>query len=242
MPSSNSPRFYARFIPSEEVNSVTQWKFGSVDGSEPEPEPETDALPELPPPPTADEITALCEQARQDGFAQGYEHGRAEASLEWQQRMDDYIAGQGQEAAQRAAAVVQELHTTFNELQQTLARQVLELACEVARQVVRQELTVRPEALEVVVSEAVGGLLAQARPALVRLHPEDAERLQGPLRERYGDAGVQWVADPQVPPGGCWVESAGTVIDGTVAKRWERAVAALGLQSAWDAEESADVR
>ena len=70
----------------------------------------------------------------------------------------------------------------------------------------------------------------------------DAERLQGPLRERYGDAGVQWVADPQVPPGGCWVESAGTVVDGTVAKRWERAVAALGLQSAWDTEESADAR
>lgn len=242
MPSSNSPRFYARFIPSEEVNSVTQWKFGSVDGSEPEPEPLTDAAPDLPPPPTADEIAALCEQARQEGFAQGQEHGRAETTLEWQRRMDDYIAGQGQDAAQRVAAVVQALQSNFNELQQGLARQVLELACEVARQVVRQELSVRPEALEAVVREAVAGLLAQARPALVRLHPEDAARLEQPLREAYGDAAVQWVADPQVPPGGCWVESAGTVVDGSVAKRWERAVAALGLQSAWDAEEPADAR
>lgn len=242
MPSSNSPRFYARFIPSEEVNSVTQWKFGSVDGSEPEPELPAEAEPPVPPPPTADEILALCEQAREQGFVQGQEQGRAEASLEWQRRMDEYVAGEGQEAARRVAAVVQELQSTFNELQQTLARQVLDLACEVARQVVRQELSVRPEALEAVVREAVGGLLAQARPALVRLHPDDAQRLEQPLREAYGDAAVQWVADPQVPPGGCWVESAGTVVDGTVAKRWERAVAALGLQSAWDTEESADAR
>ena len=50
MPSSNH-RHYSRFIPSEEVGAVTQWKFGAVDGSDllpPEPEPEPVALQEEP--------------------------------------------------------------------------------------------------------------------------------------------------------------------------------------------------
>jgi flagellar assembly protein FliH len=34
--------------------------------------------------------------------------------------------------------------------------------------------------------------------------------------------------------GGCLVESAGTVVDGTLEKRWSRTVAKLGLQSSWE--------
>ena len=41
-------------------------------------------------------------------------------------------------------------------------------------------------------------------------------------------------ADPTVLPGGCQVESVGMVVDGTLEKRWQRAVASLGLSSAWE--------
>ena len=44
-------------------------------------------------------------------------------------------------------------------------------------------------------------------------------------------ASVQWLPDAAVPSGDCLVESGGTVVDASVSKRWERAVAALGLQS-----------
>ena len=47
-----------------------------------------------------------------------------------------------------------------------------------------------------------------------------------------------------VPEGSCMVESAGTVVDGSIDKRWQRAIAALGLQSPWqdDAQEGSDER
>ncbi len=101
MPSSNQ-RYYSLFIPSEEVRAVTQWKFGAVDGSdlvEPEPEPEPDALPE---PPVMDEAAqlALVQQACDDAYAQGFSQAQAETVLEWQRRMDDYVAQQGHEMAQ----------------------------------------------------------------------------------------------------------------------------------------------
>jgi flagellar assembly protein FliH len=44
---------------------------------------------------------------------------------------------------------------------------------------------------------------------------------------------VAWLPDASVERGGCLVESGGTVIDGTVSKRWERAVAQLGLARTW---------
>ena len=234
MPSSNQ-RTYARFIPSEEVGDFTQWKFGAVDGSdliEPEPEPEVEIPVEV------DEAAqqALVQQACDDAYAEGFAQGQAQTALEWQQRLDAYIAQQGREMAQRLQGVVQTLDASLIDMQQDMAQQLLELACDIARQVVRQELSVNPNALQPVVREAVGMLVTEGRPALVRLHPDDMEAMAQPLREEMDSPGVQWMADASVPPGGCLVESAGTVVDGSLDKRWQRAIAALGLQSPWDEE------
>ena len=238
MPSSNQ-RTYARFIPSEEVGDFTQWKFGAVDGSdliEPEPEPEVEVPVEV------DEAAqqALIQQACDDAYAEGFAQGQAQTALEWQQRMDAYIAQQGREMAQRLQGVVQTLDANLIDMQQDMAQQLLELACDIARQVVRQELSINPNALQPVVREAVGMLVTEGRPALVRLHPDDMEAMAQPLREEMDSPGVQWMADASVPPGGCLVESAGTVVDGSLDKRWQRAIAALGLQSPWEDEEGGD--
>lgn len=230
-PSSKS-RLYARFIPSEEVGDVTQWRFGAVDGSDAvveEPVEEDPVAVEL------DEAArqALVDQACAEAFARGEEQGRAQASLEWQQRMDEYVAGQGQAAAQRLDALIQTLDVSLQELQQHMAQGVLELACEIARQVVRQELRTNPQALKPVVQEALGMLVGDARPASVRLHPDEHALVGVALQQEAAAASVQWVADATLPHGGCLVEQAGTVIDGTLEKRWERAIAPLGLASAW---------
>lgn len=232
MPLSNQ-RVYARFIPSEEVGDVTHWKFGAVDGSDlVEPAPETEAAPKLPP--ALDEAQqALVQQACDEAYARGVAQGEAQATLQWQRRMDDYVANQGQEAAQRLNAVVQSLQASLTDMQQHMAQDLLHLACDIARQVLRHELSVNPNAVQPVVREAVGMLVSEGRPALVRLNPADLETLAAHLREEFDGAAVQWMADAAVPAGGCLVESAGTVVDGSLDKRWQRAVAALGLDSAW---------
>lgn len=234
-PTSKS-RIYARFIPSEEVGDVTQWQFGAVDGS--------DAVVEEPveEDPAALEMAeaarqAELQQAREEAFAQGEAQGHAQATLEWQQRMDDYVAGQGQEAAQRLDALVRTLNASLGDLQQNMAQGVLELACEIARQVVRQELRSNPQALKPVVQEALGMLVTDGRPATVRLSPEDHALVGAALQQEVAVASLQWVADATVPPGGCLVEQAGTVVDGSLEKRWERAIAPLGLASAWQENE-----
>ena len=240
MPSSNQ-RSYSRFIPSEEVGDFKQWKFAAVDGSDlVEPEPEPEPVAELPVELDEAAQQALVQQACDDAYAEGFAQGQAQTALEWQRRMDEYIAQQGQEAAQRMQSALQTLEASLIDMQQHMAQQVLELACDIARQVVRQELSVNPNALLPVVREAVGMLVTEGRPATVRLNPEDMEAMAQPLREEINAPGVQWMADAAVPAGGCMVESAGTVVDGSIDKRWQRAIASLGLQSPWDDETRGD--
>ncbi len=154
--------------------------------------------------------------------------------------MDDYVAGQGREAAERLAQVAQSLQDSLAGLQQAMAREVLQLACDIARQVVRQEIGVNPQAMLPVVREALAMLVGEGRAATVRLNPADWAALQQPLREEFGAGGIQWLADAAVEPGDCLVESAGMVVDGTLDKRWRRAIAALGLTGGWREETDAD--
>ncbi len=236
MPSSNNQRSYSRFIPSEEVGDFKQWKFSAVDGSdlvEPTPEPVAEIPVEVDEAELQAQQALLQQQACDDAYAEGFAQGQAQTALEWQRRMDDYIAQQGQDAAQRLQAVLQTLDASLIDMQQQMAQQLLELACDIARQVVRQELSVNPNALQPVVREAVGMLVTEGRPATVRLNPIDMDAMAQPLREELDGPGVQWMADAAVPAGGCLVESAGTVVDGSLDKRWQRAIAALGLQSPW---------
>ena len=235
---------YARFIPKEELGVVTRWHFGAVDGPDAfllapatlpvEQESEEDVAARAAE--AAEQQAQALLQADKDAYARGLAQGQEQATVEWQRRMDEYVAGQGKEAAQRLDAAVQALGSSLDAMQQHMAQDVLQLACDIARQVVRQELRVNTAALQPVVAEALGMLVADGRPATVRLHPADLELAGTALREEFANPPLQWLADADVPPGGCRVEAAGTVIDGSLQKRWQRAIAPLGLASAWECD------
>jgi flagellar assembly protein FliH len=110
----------------------------------------------------------------------------------------------------------------------------LELSCELARQVLRRELNVNIDVVMPVLSEAIGLLGAEHKAAVVKLNPQDLVSLGEQIHTDFAGIALSLRADPEVLPGGCLVESAGMVVDGTVQKRWQRAVATLGLASHWE--------
>ena len=243
MPSSS--RHYTRFIPGEELGDVTRWEFGDVHDAgtlRPLMAPAPLLEPEPEPPAAYDEAEqqALLRQAHEEGHARGLAEGQAQERLVARQQLDDYVAGQGREAAERLAQVAQSLQDSLAGLQQAMAQDVLQLACDIARQVVRREVLGNPQAMLPVVREALAMLAAESRPATVRLHPDDWAALEKPLREEFASPRIDWQADAAVQPGDCLVESAGMVIDGTLDKRWSRAIAALGLTTAWREDGHAD--
>ena len=231
-------RMYTRFIPSEEVGAFAAWKFGRIgepaQADLPPPEPELALEPE--PPPEPEEVRL--QRAWDGGHAAGYAAGHADAARVGHEQLDAYVGGQGHENATHLMAVVQSLSDRLAQCEEGMARQVLDLAAELARQVVRRELAVRPDAVLPVVREALSLLATDHKPATVRLHPQDLESVGKALREEFPSSAISWAADEQIERGGCTVESGGTLVDGTVAKRWQRALANLGLDTAWGAADA----
>ena len=224
-------RNYSRFIPGEEIDAVEQWNFAAVD---------TASLLLAAQVKVRDEAAEEFKQeaCRQEGYAEGFAQGRAQATVEAQRQMADFIANQGRDAAREFARLFATVQVQLVEAEQVMAQGTLELACELARQVLRRELSVDPQAVQPVIREGLGLLVADTKSAVVRLHPLDLKVLEEVIRTEFSSLSLTLLADPTLTRGGCLIESAGTVVDGTLEKRWMRAVASLGLESSW--EEPAD--
>lgn len=220
-------RNYLRFIPGEEVGAVEQWSFEPVD---------QDAV-RLAAQAKVSEaaVDHFKEEAiKQEGYAEGFIQGQAQAALEAQRQITDYMANEGQKAAHEFAGLFATAQAQMADAEQVMARGVLDLACELARQVVRRELSINTDTLQPVLREAMGLLAADTKGAVIRLNPLDLEVLEPVIRSEFAGLALTLLPEEAISRGGCLVESAGTVVDGTLEKRWARAVATLGLESAWE--------
>lgn len=226
-------RNYARFIPGEEIDAVEQWRFGAIDtaaqmlaAQEMAREAEQDSVRQQ----------SVREEGFQAGYAAGLLEGRAQAEVELQQKMADFLTSQASESARALSVLFDSAQSQLAEAQQTMAQGVLELSCELARQVLRQELSVNPNVLMPVIREALELLGTEHRSAVVRMHPVDLDVLEGQLSSEFSGMALSLRSDLSLRPGGCVVESAGMVVDASLQKRWQRAVATLGLANAWEDE------
>lgn len=217
-------RNFTRFIPGEEIDAVAQWRFGDVDGASILLEEQSRER----------EVAEQAEILRQQGYAEGFIQGRAQAMLEVQRQINDFISNQGQEAARQFAALFESARAQLDVAEQVAAQGVLDLACELARQVLRHEISTNPNALLPVIREALGMLFADSRGVLVKLNPLDLEVLQDVLREEFPNVSLTLLADPSITKGGCLIESGGTVVDGRLEKRWSRAIGQLGQNLPWE--------
>ncbi len=230
-------RAHSSFIPNESIRAATGWDFGAVDQGALRFAAKLQAQ--------AEEEERQRAQAARDtghsegynaGYAEGFAQGHAQATLEGQRLLKEHIDTQGREAAGAFAQIFEEARSGVQATEQTLSRGLLDLACALARQVVRNELSMNPNAVQPVIREALGLLTTDAKVAMVRLHPQDLDLIQESLASEFPNMTLTLVPDPTLSRGGCLVESAGTVIDGTLERRWLRAVASLGLDESWREE------
>lgn len=226
----------SRFIPREEIDEVSAWKFSSMDGSDEAAAPQIEADGHHIDGPVQQALNEVREQAYAEGFAHGHDAG----SQEVRDALEATVRKTAEETAVRMAQL---LHTTKEQLtrsEEKISRHILELACDLARQVVRQELQVNTQHLRPVIHEALSQLVDDGLPATVRMNPGDLALMKGALQESLSGPRPEFVADASISPGGCLVESPSTSVDATIEKRWMRAVGNLGLDTPWNPE-NADV-
>ena len=221
-----------RFVSGENIGAVTDWNFAAVDQNS------LRFAAKLREQEIAEDV-AKANEVRQAGFSDGYAQGHAQATLEGERKIQEHIASQGQAAARRFGELIADAQVQIAESEQTMAKGVLELACELARQVLRHELASNPNALQPVIREALGLLAIDSKAALIRLHPVDMDILAEVLRQEFSYLSLTLLADSTISRGGCVIESVGTIVDATLERRWMRAVSSLGLESAWEVPDEA---
>lgn len=198
-----------------------RWELASFDAPEtPGSTAKNGALAGAPLKPSATEdIERLRQQARATGHAEGLAAGYAEGQT------------RARNEAARLAALTLQLDSALNSFDQQVAEDLLALALDVARQVIRQSLVVKPELLLETVREALVQMPHQH--ANIILHPDDASLVRSYLGEQLAHAGQRILEDPRIERGGCLIEAAGSQIDASMATRWRRVVENLGSNVEW---------
>ncbi|MBI3529267.1 MAG: flagellar assembly protein FliH [Betaproteobacteria bacterium] len=196
-------------IPKEQLSAYERWELNSFD------------VPGKRGPvalTTAAQVEKIHQQARLDGYQTGLNEGRQRAGSE----------------AERLAALARAFSSETAELDQRLAQQVLDVALDVARQMLRGALEVRPELILPVIQEAIRSLPVLGEERCLRLHPQDVAL----ARELAGESltvvsGWTIVEDAAITRGGCVVCTSHGEVDATLDARWRRIVGTLGREGGW---------
>lgn len=219
------------FIPKEKLTAYQRWELAAFDEDEREAdslekaaaqpadtprqaEPSSEPSVVLP---TAADIERMHNEAHEQGYSAGYAEGLAES----------------QDITARMAEILQSLNQAVEGIEQHVAEQLLATALEIAHQVLRQSLQVKPELLLPVVREAVAALqLSSGHPALLA-HPDDAALIRAHMGEHLAHNNWRIIENPALTRGGCRVELGASEVDATLETRWKRVVETIGANRDW---------
>lgn len=150
------------------------------------------------------------------GHAKGYAEGLAEARKQ--------AAGE----AVRIKSAMDMLATQIAEFESRMAGPILDIAIEVARQVVRKTLSSEPDRIITVIREALDVLPDLHNQPRVQLHPDDLELVQTLLAADAASGGWRFEPDSHIERGGCRLITGSVEADLTVSTRWRRVIETLG--------------
>lgn len=159
--------------------------------------------------------------ARQQAVTAGYEAGllagRAEAALE----------------GLRMKTLADSYMSALDSMDFRLADMVLDLALDIARQVIAGALAVHPEQILPIVKLALNQMAETTREARLLLNPEDAALIRPHLDQIVDKNRLRMVEDSRITRGGCLIETTHGDLDGTLQARWRQVVQVLGSNQGW---------
>ena len=208
-------------IPKERLSAYERWELAALDPGNANnalDQAISDARP-------TEQLDKLREIARTEGYAAGFEQGQLAGLAQVRQECSSL--------AEQFGRLALEFRVELSRADECLAREVLDLALDVAKAVLKAGLEIRPDLVVPVVRDAIRYLPAVQQPATVFLHPEDAMLIKDYLREELAQADWRVAEDPTIARGGCRVETATNQIDASIGTRWQRIARSLGKSSEW---------
>jgi flagellar assembly protein FliH len=203
--------------PKELQSAYQRWEMNSFGDERPS------VVAKRPPPPEPPDpgiVAGIHEEARLIGYDEGHGAGYA----------DGLAIGRAEAAGEleHLRSIAATFGNALSEADETIAGDLLELALQLARGMLRTALEVKPELIIPLVREAIGYLPVLQQPAILLLHPDDARIVRDAIGEELTKGGWRVSEDPQIERGGCKIETASNQIDAQASSRWQRLAASLG--------------
>lgn len=164
---------------------------------------------------TAGRMQALQKQAWDEAYEAGRQEGLKAGAAELQSR------------AERLDQLLHALSRPFDELDETVEKQLVELALTIVRQLFRRELRAEPSHIIGVVRDAIKLLPIASRDVQVLLHPDDATLVRESLTPAEGERRWRIVEDPLISRGGCKITAESSQIDAQAETRLQAIVDAI---------------
>ncbi len=167
------------------------------------------------------------DQGHQEGFRQGLEQGKQQGLVEGEKEgfQKGFVSGEksGKQSFVDAAQPVHQLYQALSDWQDEREQQQRHIICElvqkVAQQVIRAELTLRPQQILSLVDEILEAMPGKSEKIVVHLNPQDLER----ITQVNSDLPHEWklVANPELSVGGCHVVTEEAEADASCDSRLE---------------------
>ncbi len=161
---------------------------------------------------TAGRLQELQQQAYDEAFQKGHAEGVAAGEQLIQQR------------AARYDELLRALAKPFDRLDESVEKQLVELAIAMVKQLFRREIKINPTHVIGVVREAVQLLPVSSRNVQVHLHPDDASLVRESLSPAEGEPAWTIVEDPLITLGGCRITTDNSQIDATAEARLQAVI------------------
>lgn len=153
----------------------------------------------------------------QEGFVVGMAQAREQAQLERQQFLQ----------------LMESFKVATEQSDEAIADDLLSLALDLAKVMLKTKLNVDPAAIIPVVVDAIHYLPHVQKPARILVNHEDAHVLREYLGEELSSQDWQILEDSSIERGGCLVETGANQIDATNTMRWKRITEALSKRDDW---------
>ncbi len=173
---------------------------------------------------TREQQEAMQQRAYDEAFARGYSEGKQQAQQDILQKV------------QELGGILDAMQAPFDNLDDKIIDEMVELCMAVVKQMVRRELKISPGEIVAVVRESLKLLPVASGDVKLELHPDDAQIVREVLLKSGADAdgneaahspGWQIIEDPVISRGGCRVFTSTSRIDATVENRLNAAIAAV---------------
>jgi flagellar assembly protein FliH len=210
-------------IPKEQQTAYQRWEmssFGqdsdSVGTSKPKPKKEQK---------TDGAVTKILDEMRKEAYTKGMQEGFAVGMA----KAKEHAAIE----REQFALLMENFKHALEKADESIADDVLALALDIAKSMLKTKISVDPTAVIPVVVDAIHYLPNVQKPARILVHHEDAHILREYLAEELSSQDWQVQEDSSIERGGCLVETGTNQIDATNAVRWKRITEALSSRNDW---------